>query len=287
MSAEIALRAEALHYHYGGAIPALNGADVAVREGAFLAIVGQNGSGKTTLVKHFNGLLRPTSGRAWVYGRDTASATVGELARTVGYVFQNPDHQIFCATTREEIAFGPRNLGLSRQEVATRTEEALDAFNLQSYADLPPAVLGFGLRRMVSTAAVIAMRPRVLILDEPTAGLDWRSAHELLDRVARLNAEGHTILLVTHDMQLVAEYCPETLVMHEGCALAHGATRSVMGQNDLLQRAQIAPPQVTQLARRLGDRGLPDCLTVESFCAVYGQVLEHGGAAPPNAGVST
>lgn len=278
MSAEFALRAEALHYRYDGEIPALNGVDVAIREGAFLAIVGQNGSGKTTLVKHFNGLLKPTSGHVWVYGRETTSATVGELARTVGYVFQNPDHQIFCATTREEIAFGPRNLGLSPQEVIARTDEALEAFGLCTYADLPPAVLGFGLRRVVSTAAVIAMRPRVLILDEPTAGLDWRSAHELLDRIAGLHAEGHTILFVSHDMQLVAEYCPETLVMHKGRVLAYGATADVMGQLDVLQRAQLAPPQVAQLARRLADCGLPACLTVEQFCAAYAQVL--GSASP-------
>jgi len=269
---ESPLRAEALHYHYDGEIPALNGVDVTIREGAFVAIVGQNGSGKTTLVKHFNGLLKPTSGRVWVYGRETASVTVGELARTVGYVFQNPDHQIFCATTREEIAFGPRNLGLSPQEVAARTEEALETFGLRAYADLPPAVLGFGLRRIVSTAAVIAMRPKVLILDEPTAGLDWRAAHELLDRIAGLHAEGHTILFVSHDTQLVAEYCPETLVMHEGQVLAYGMTTQVMGQLAVLQRAQLTPPQVTQLARRLADCGLPDCLTVEQFCAAYRQL---------------
>lgn len=282
---EIALRAEALHYHYDGEIPALNGVDVIIRDGAFVAIVGQNGSGKTTLVKHFNGLLKPTSGGVWVYGRKTTNATVSELARTVGYVFQNPDHQIFCATTREEIAFGPRNLGLSPQQVEARTEEALEAFGLRAFADLPPAVLGFGLRRMVSTASVIAMQPRVLILDEPTAGLDWRSAHELLDRIASLHAQGHTILLVSHDMQLVAEYCPETLVMHQGLVLAHGATAEVMGQLGVWQQAQLASPQVTQLARRLADCGLPHCLTVEQFCTAYTELLAKaraGDKGPPH-----
>jgi energy-coupling factor transporter ATP-binding protein EcfA2 len=272
----MALRTEALHYHYNGEIPALNGVDVAIPQGAFLAIVGQNGSGKTTLVKHFNGLLRPTSGRVWVFERDTATATVGELARLVGYVFQNPDHQIFCATTREEISFGPRNLGLAPSEVAERTEEALEAFGLRPYAELPPAVLSFGLRRVISTAAVYAMRPQVFILDEPTAGLDWRSAHDLLNRMARLNAEGHTILLVTHDMQLVAEYCPEMLILHEGRILAYGETRTLMGEAEALARAQITPPQVTQLAQRLRDLGVrPGCLTVEDFCAAYGEALER------------
>ena len=199
---------------------------------------------------------------------------MGELARTVGYVFQNPDHQIFCPTTREEIAFGPRNLGLTPAEVAERTEEALEAFGLQPYADLPPAVLSFGLRRIISTAAVYAMRPQVFILDEPTAGLDWQSAHDLLDHMAHLNAEGHTILLVTHDMQLVAEYATEMLAMHEGRVLAYGETRQVMSQVEVLERAQIAPPQVTRLAWHLHPLGVrPACLTVKDFCAAYKEAL--------------
>ncbi len=272
----IALRTEALHYHYNGEIPALNGVDVAIAEGTFLAIIGQNGSGKTTLVKHFNGLLRPTSGHVWVFERDTSTATVGELARTVGYVFQNPDHQIFCATTREEIAFGLRNLGLAPSEVAERTQEALEAFGLGPYAELPPAVLSFGLRRVICTAAVYAMRPQVFVLDEPTAGLDRRSARDLLDRMAHLNAQGHTILLVTHDMQWVAEYSSETLVMHEGRVLAYGETRQIMAEAEALARAQIAPPQVTQLAQRLRDLGVrPGCLTVGDFCTAYGEALER------------
>ena len=264
------IRVENLHYHYDPEIPALNGVDLEIAEGAFLAIVGQNGSGKTTLVKHFNGLLRPTAGRVWVNGTDTARATVGQLAHTVGYVFQNPDHQIFCATTREELMFGPRNLGLAAPEVAARAEEALRLFGLGDYADLPPAVLGYGLRRMVSIAAVWTMQPRVWILDEPTAGLDARSADQLLALAERLRAEGRTIILVSHDMRLVAQHAREVLVMHEGRVLARGCAREVFAQAELLARAQLAPPQVTQLAARLAPHGLPaDCLTVGEFAAAY------------------
>ena len=277
MTSSTAVRIQGVHYRYDGDIPALNGVDLEVKDNAYLAIVGQNGSGKTTLVKHFNGLLRPTTGRVWVYGRDTASLTVGQMARTVGFVFQNPDHQIFCATTREEIGFGPRNLGLDAAQVQARTEEALRAFDLEAYADIPPAVLGFGLRRKVSIASVYAMRPRLLILDEPTAGLDWRSAQGLLGLVRRLHGEGHTIVLISHDMRFVAEHAQEVLVMHEGRILAHGETHEVFRRVDILQQAQITPPQITQLGRRLAHWGCPDdILTVPAFSEAYGRLRGSG-----------
>ncbi|MBC7236892.1 MAG: ATP-binding cassette domain-containing protein [Chloroflexi bacterium] len=268
MSQEPAICIRGLVFHYGEDIPALNGIDADIADNTYLAIVGQNGSGKTTLVKHLNGLLKPSAGSVTVYGIDTRSATVGQLAHTVGYAFQNPDHQIFCATTREEIAFGPRNLGLTESEVASRAQETLAAFGLTPFADVPPAVLGYGLRRKVAVAAVYAMRPRVLILDEPTSGLDRRSADELLALVDALHREGHTIILVTHDMRLVAEHCQEILVIHEGLILDRGPTREVFRHVDVLAQAQLLPPQITRLAGRLGDVGIPpDVLNIEEFCA--------------------
>ena len=271
------IRVEQLVYHYEESIPALNGVDLEIGSNAFLAIVGQNGSGKTTLVKHFNGLLKPTSGRVYIGELETSRASVGELARTVGYVFQNPDHQIFCPTVREEIAFGPRNLGLGSDEIAHRVEEALQLFGLGYHANLPPAVLGFGLRRKVSIAAVYAMHPRILILDEPVAGLDARSARELLALVGELHAKGHTIIVVTHNMRLVAEYAEQTLVMQDGRVLAYGPTRQVLCRIEALHRAKIAPPQVTQLGRRLAEQGFgDDILTVDEFCGEYGRIRGGG-----------
>ncbi|MDH4137245.1 MAG: energy-coupling factor ABC transporter ATP-binding protein, partial [Anaerolineae bacterium] len=174
-----------LWYSYSDGVTALRGIDLEIEDGDYVAVIGQNGSGKTTLVKHFNGLSKPTRGRVLVKLetrnskletlRDTAGLTVGQLAQTVGYVFQNPDHQIFCDTTREELAFGPRNLDLPEAEVRSRVEEALSRFDLEEYADRPPAMLGYGLRRKIGVAAVYSMRPRIFILDEPTTGLDWRS----------------------------------------------------------------------------------------------------------------
>ena len=188
-----------LWYGYSGEVAALRGIDLEIEDGDYVAVIGQNGSGKTTLVKHFNGLLKPTRGRVLVKLEtrnpkpetlvDTASLTVGQLAQTVGYVFQNPDHQIFCDTIREEFAFGPRNLGLPEAEVRRRVEEALARFDLEQYADRPPAVLGYGLRRKIGVAAVYSMRPRIFILDEPTSGLDWRSTVELMELAVRGNPQ--------------------------------------------------------------------------------------------------
>ncbi|MEA3407101.1 MAG: energy-coupling factor transporter ATPase [Chloroflexota bacterium] len=269
------IRTQDLWYEYDATIPALNGVDLSIPDNAYLAVVGQNGSGKTTLVKHFNGLLKPTRGEVWVYGRSTESATVGELAHQVGYVFQNPDHQIFCATTWEEIAFGPRNLGLAPETVRARVSEALETFSLTPYAETPPAVLGYGLRRKVSIAAVYAMRPQILILDEPSIGLDWRSTQELMARVDELHDQGHTIILVTHDMRLVAEYTRQTLVMHEGGVLTYGPTEVVLCQTEQLKQAQIAPPQIARLAGRLTDLGFNgQALSVEGFCVAYGELWE-------------
>ncbi len=262
-----------LVYCYDPELPALEGIDLEIADNAYVGIIGQNGSGKTTLIKHFNALLKPTSGQIAVFGVDTRRSTVGELARTVGYVFQNPDHQIFCDTTREEIAFGPRNLGLAGETLGRRVDDAIEAFELAEYADVPPAVLGYGVRRKVSIAAVYAMRPRMLILDEPTTGLDRRSADELMRRVDRLHADGHTIVLVSHDMQVVAEHCRQVVVMDDGRVLTQGTAEQVFQQHDILQTASLAPPPIAELATRLEDLGIPPgLLTVDAFCRAYGRL---------------
>jgi len=281
-----AVKVEDLWHRYDDGPLALAGVNLSVEAGDFLAIIGQNGSGKTTLVKHFNGLLRPTRGRVLVLGQDTAGQSVGQLARKVGYLFQNPDHQIFAPTVWEELAFGPRNLGFSEGEVAARTTEALALFGLRDQADTPPAILGYGLRRHVTLAAVWAMRPQILVLDEPTVGLDWRGTRTLMEEVTNLNSQGHTIILVTHDMKLVAEFASKVLVLDEGRTLAYGPTRQLFQQEALLRQAFLAPPPITALARRMrlvlspstllrinsaeGPYGLRgDSLTVEEFYQEY------------------
>jgi cobalt transport protein ATP-binding subunit len=269
-SSRTCIQVHDLWYRYDGETDALRGINLDLETGDFVAVIGQNGSGKTTLAKHFNGLLKPTKGIVWVYGQNTTDLTVGQLARRVGYVFQNPDHQIFSPTVREEIVFGPKNLGLSPEEVDQRVAEALARFRLEAYAEVPPALLGYGLRRKVGVAAVYAMHPQVFILDEPTAGLDRRGIQELMALLAAMNAEGHTIVLITHDMRVVAEHARRTVILHEGHLLADGDTQAVFQSADALARAHIEPPQIVQLARRLRPWGIPaGVLTVEAFCEAY------------------
>lgn len=271
-SSHLCIRVRDLCYRYDGESDALRGVSLDIRDGDFVAVVGQNGSGKTTLVKHFNGLLKPTQGRVQVYGQDTADLSVGQLARQVGYVFQNPDRQIFCPTVRQEIAFGPKNLGLSPEAVDRRVAEAMAQFRLEAYADAPPALLGYGLRRKVGVAAVYAMRPRLFILDEPTAGLDRRGIQELMALLTTMNAEGHTIVLITHDMRIAAEHARRTVILDQGRLLADGDTQEVFRRADELARARIEPPQIAQLARRLVSSGVEmpaGVLTVEAFYEAY------------------
>ena len=203
------------------ATPVLRGVDLAVERGEFLALVGANGSGKTTLTEHFNGLLRPQRGRVRVNGEETSGRPVGELARQVGYLFQNPEQQIFSPSVREEVAFGPKNLGLPAGEVETQVEEALAGFRLVDVADSPPAVLGYGLRRRVTLASLAAMDPPVLVLDEPTVGLDARGLAETLDWLAELQARGRTIVLVTHEMALAAEHADRVVAVSYTHLRAH------------------------------------------------------------------
>jgi cobalt transport protein ATP-binding subunit len=247
--------------------PALRSLDLAIQRGQFVALVGANGSGKTTLVKHFNGLLRPRRGRVRVAGEDTGGRTVGELARQVGYMFQHPEQQIFGATVRQELAFGPRNLGLARAEVEARVEAALARFDLLAVADRPPAILSYGLRRRVTLASLAAMDPPVLVLDEPTVGLDAPGLHETFNWLVELQAQGRTIVLVTHDMALVAEYADRVVVLHEGQIIGDGAPADIFEEADLLARASLTPPPLVALARVLRPYGLRgDALTLDAFC---------------------
>lgn len=270
MTGKICLETRDLWFSYEDGPSALNGISIKIKDNEFVAIIGQNGSGKTTMVKHFNGLLRPTKGQVLLYGEDISDKRMGALARTVGYVFQNPDHQIFNPTTRGEIAFGPTNIGLGEDEIAERTDDALERFGLMPHADRQPAMLGFGMRRKVSIAAVYAMQTPVLILDEPTTGLDYKSTIELMDLITDLHRQGRTIIVITHDMRIVAEYAPRCLLIRDGQVLAHDDTRSVFKQAELLQSTHIEVPQISELGRRMVPHGIQNgILTVPEFCDAY------------------
>lgn len=255
---------------YPDGVAALKNVSLEIYPGEFIALLGPNGSGKTTLAKHLNGLLKPSQGSVTVEGRDTRTTRIAELARQVGYAFQNPDHQIFAPTVQEEIAFGPRMQELPRAIVTQRVAEALDRFRLIPYAGLPPALLGFGQRRQVALAAIIAAQPATLILDEPTGGLDWRSQQEFMEIVAGFNTAGRTVVLITHDMRLVAEYATRAIVLLSGAVLFDGSPQGLFGRSEVLDQAGLALPPVTRLARRLDKYGIAaDTLTVAQFAAAW------------------
>jgi energy-coupling factor transport system ATP-binding protein len=266
---------EGIHFRYPGGALALNDVSLSVAAGEFVALLGANGSGKTTLAKHSNGLLLPAEGRVLTVGQDTRRVPSGRLARDVGYVFQNPDQQIFAATVWEEVAYGPRNLGLDSGEVARRVREALQALGLTELAEAPPATLGYDLRRLVTLAAVHAMSPQVLMLDEPTVGLDRRLVERFMAWVQAWHAAGTAVVLITHDLRL-ASHASRWVALAQGQVVLDGPPMAACAQPELMAAAGIAPLPVVQLSRALGMAETP--LTVEAFCHCYreGAVVEVG-----------
>jgi len=256
-SGPVILETRGLSFVYPeGNVEALRDVNLQVRAGEFLAIIGQNGSGKTTLVKHFNGLLRPTQGQVLVEGKDTRRLSPGDLAFSVGYVFQNPDHQIFAPTVWEEVAFGPRNFGMPEDEVARRVAEALRAVHLEGYEERDPFALTKGERQRVAVASVLAMRPKVIILDEPTTGLDYPQQQSMMAMLEELNRAGHTVIIVTHSMWVVTRYAARTVVMQDGRIILDGSTRQVFAQEEELASTALRPPPIVRLGHRLGTKAL-------------------------------
>jgi energy-coupling factor transport system ATP-binding protein len=258
------IQAKGIWFSYPDNGWALQGADLTVEPGEFLAIIGQNGSGKSTVAKHFNALLRPERGLVLHDGTSIANQSVGELARRVGYVFQNPDHQLFQPTVEEELALGPRYLGYAAPEVRDRIENTLEQFGLGEWRAREIGSLDFGGRRMLSVAAALITRPAVIVLDEPTTGLHWGAAELLMDRIGELHSEGHSIVLITHDMRLVVHYATRIALMIGGRIEATGAPQKLFADIELLERAHIRPPQVVQLIQRL--QLSPNGLTVQAVC---------------------
>jgi energy-coupling factor transport system ATP-binding protein len=274
--AELAIEAIDLWFGYGEGPPVLRGLDLTVSQGQIVALVGANGSGKTTLCKHLNGLLRPQRGRVSIMGQDTAARSIGELARRVGYLFQHPEQQIFSASVSQEIAFGPQNLGLRASEVQARVKEALARFDLEAVAERPPSILGYGVRRRITLASLAAMDPPILVLDEPTVGLDASGLKEMAEWLGEVHAQGRTIVLVTHDMALAAQLAGRMIALEAGRVIADGPPADLFRQPEIMARASLAPPPVASLAHALAPYGLPKgAVTVEAFCEAYIAALER------------
>lgn len=260
-----------LNFQYPGTDKkALENISITIEKGEFVGIIGQNGAGKTTLVKHIIGLLKPSSGQVILDGKDVADEVVEDMARTVGLALQNPDAQLFAMSVAEEVAFGSTNLDLPEKEVAERVDRALAATGLEKFREAYPFNLSFGDRRKLSVAAVVSMEPDVLIFDEPTTGQDYKGRRELADIAKKLNEMGHTILMVTHDMDLIAEYTRRLIVMGDAKILLDGPTAEVFQQVEILAKTFIVPPQVTQLAMSLAEYDIPgDILVADEFSQVF------------------
>ncbi len=247
---------------------ALRGVSLEVRAGELVAIIGPTGSGKSTLIQHFNGLLRPTGGTVRVAGQDLWAPRADRLRarQQVGLVFQFPEDQLFEETVRRDVAYGPRNLGLPEATVAGRVDEALRQVGLDPalFGERSPFTLSGGEMRRAALAGVLAMRPQVLVLDEPTAGLDPRGKDELLARIDALHGEGLAIVVVTHNMDEAARLADRIIVLHEGRIVFQGTPREVFARDEDLRRIGLDIPQAARLVRRLRARGLPvaDALTI-------------------------
>lgn len=251
------LKGEGLRYTYPHFhVEALRGIELTIHEGEFIAILGQNGSGKTTLAKQFNGLLKPTSGRLLVQGRATTQYSHRELARVVGYVFQNPDHQIFARTVREEVGFGLKVLGQNSETIEKRVAEALETVGLQGHQENNPFTLTKGERQRVAVASVLTVQPQVIILDEPTTGLDYYHQRNMMEMLKHLNQKGHTIIIITHSMWAAAEYAKRTIVMKNGVVFSDGPTREIFADETRLTEVSLRLPPLARLSNWLGTKAL-------------------------------
>ena len=244
-------------YSYPSKVEALKGVSLKVKDGEFVAIMGQNGAGKSTFVKHFNGLLKPSSGVVKVDGVETTKSSVAALARNVGFVFQNPDHQLFSETVEEEIAFALKNFGFEQSVIEQRIDWALNLLSLTQYRKTSPFLLSGGERKRVALASVLAWDPKTLILDEPTIGQDHEQKEKLRQFIMQMQTQGKTVVTVTHDVEFVAECNPRVVVMKEGKILADGEGKEILTDPALLETSSIVLPQVAQVFTRLGELGLP------------------------------
>jgi energy-coupling factor transport system ATP-binding protein len=266
-----------LDFSYPDGTEALKDINFEVREGEFIALIGQNGSGKTTLSKCLNGLYKPTSGDILVDGLNTKKGSIVQMVKRVGYVFQNPDHQLFNNTCWDEIAYGPRNIELPDEEVKERVEEAIAVVGLPKYTHQEhPFFLSKGLRQRVAIASILALRPKVIIVDEPTTGQDAKQSLEIMNFLRELNQEhGHTIMIITHDMPIVGLYAKRVIAMAQARIMADGLTRDVFTLADVLEKTFLAPPQITQLAQADPTLGFdPGTLTVNEMVDQYLELVQ-------------
>lgn len=257
---------ENLNYNYSNGSKVLRNINLNIKDGEFVAVVGQNGAGKTTLLKHFNGLLKPLSGSIHINGIDASKTKTSRLARHIGFLFQNPDHQIFNKTVYDEIAYGLKNIGIKRSEMEQLVIEAAARVGLSEFLKANPFSLSKGQRQRVALASVLAMDTDVLVLDEPTTGQDYQESIEIMEMVKKLNETGKTIIFVTHDMELVARYAKRVVILNSGSILEDGPTDTVLQKSDSLAASNLESPQMFLLSKKFHKYGLfKDAFSVEDM----------------------
>lgn len=256
------LQACGLTYQYQGGVAALSGLDLTVRKGRRLAILGPNGAGKTTLLLHLNGTLRPSAGQVLCNGQSMGYSrdALTDWRRQVGLVLQDADDQLFAASVAEDVSFGPLNLGLSEDETRQRVAEALEALRIAHLAERPTHMLSFGQKKRVAIAGAVAMRPDVLLLDEPTAGLDHLGTVHLLSALERLEALGTTLVLTTHDVDFAYRFAHDVALFADGKVLAQGEAAEVLADEMLLKQAHLKAPLLLALGLKAKALGLLEVL---------------------------
>jgi energy-coupling factor transport system ATP-binding protein len=238
------VRFENVGFAYDDGAPVLHDVNLEIREGDVIAVLGPNGGGKTTLVKQAIGLLKPRRGRVLLEGRDTRQISVAQAARSIGYVFQSPSHMLFAPTVRQELAFGPKNLGYAADAIEAGVRDAVQIVNLAGLEDYSPLALSFGQQKRVSIAAVLAMRSRILVMDEPTAGQDYYNYMTFMAAIRELPFSA--ILFITHDLDLAISYANRVVLLHEGRLVADGLPERVLAQPELLSRCRLLPTSLLE-----------------------------------------
>lgn len=280
MTAAPIIEVDDLEFRYGPELdPVIRGVRLAIPRGDFVALLGQNGAGKTTLAKHFNGLLTPTGGEVRVSGASTRGQRLDQLAKTVGYCYQNPDHQIFSATVEKEVRFGPHNLGVRGAELDRSVQEALELVGLEEQRGTHPFSLGRGQRQLLAVASILAIGPPVLVVDEPTTGMDHRGATRIMELLAEWNADGRTIVVITHDMDVVAQYVPRAVVMSAGQIIADGPSLDVLSDEPVLRKARLETPPAVWLSQQLSDYGISPCGSIQQLAEAVDQRREADHAS--------
>ena len=238
---------------YDGELPILCDVSFRIPDGDFVAFVGTNGAGKSTTMRLINGLLKPSSGQILIDGVPTTQLRTSQLAAKVGFLFQNPDRQICCSTVREELLFGYRAQGRAAAAAEAKVDAMIERFGFDG--DAEPFLLNRGTRQLLALASIIVMEPPVVVLDEPTTGLDFRECAKVMDVIAELNARGTTVIMVCHDMEVVADYAKRVIAMTAGQVVADGETFAVLRDRDVLARTHLLPPQMVDVSLRLAEDG--------------------------------